>query len=520
MAPSWRPNGDRASRAPLARAGLVALALVLAAMVAAVLEGWTGVDDASPVFLVAVVIAAALLGTSAAVVTSFSAFLLYDFLFTVPRFTLQVADPAEWVSLLLFLIVAVVIGRLTAAVRERAEEADRRVREGMALVAMSRDSAMAETFGAAAAVIAPRLLEDAEMEAVWVTAGPDGRDVVAAAPEDGRDAALARAEPPWVLVRDPDGGDGGWLRSHASDPDPRKASAERHYLVPIVADAGPAGAIHALRPPADPEPGRGARRLLILAADQLGAAARRDRLQAELTGIEVARRGDALRGAILDSVSHDLRTPIASIRALAGGLADAAGDPEPAAARAAAEAIDAEAARLAGIVNGLLDMGRVQAGAVTPDLRPYEVEELVETAVRRVAGGARRAITVRMPEGLPPVIADAVLFDVAVGNAVDNALVHAGPAPIAISAGTAGGRIAVVVEDGGPGVPDEVLPRLFERFYRGPETTESGRRGIGMGLAIARGFVEAMGGTIAASRSTLGGLAIRIELPAGPEEVP
>ena len=124
------------------RGGAVALSFVLATLAAGVLEQWISVADASPVYLVPVVVAAALFGTWAAIGASFAGFLAYDFLFTAPRFTFQVSDPAEWLSLLLFLIVAVVIGRLTGLLRDRAEEADRRAREGVALVAMSRDVAM------------------------------------------------------------------------------------------------------------------------------------------------------------------------------------------------------------------------------------------------------------------------------------------------------------------------------------------------------------------------------------------
>jgi K+-sensing histidine kinase KdpD len=121
---------------------------------------------------------------------------------------------------------------------------------------------------------------------------------------------------------------------------------------------------------------------------------------------------------------------------------------------------------------------------------------------------------------LPPVHADAVLLDVALGNVVDNAGRHApGPAPIRVSAAADGPDwISLVVEDGGPGVPAETLPLLFDRFYRVPQDLEPSRHGLGMGLAIARGFVEAMGGTIDASASSLGGLCVRLRLRAAPPE--
>jgi len=500
------------------RIGMVALALALATLAALGLEQVVGVQDASPVYLVAVVVAASALGTWAAVATSAVSFLVYDFLFTSPRFTLSVSDPAEWLSLLLFLIVAVVIGRLASLQRDRAEEADRRVREGVALVAMSRDVAMTTTFEEAAAEISLRLQADAEMDEVWVE--------LADAP--GLAVAWTGVQPPvdpgnpWTLVRSEADDASEWLRLHAGTSSVADdADAPAHYVVPIDAGDDRAGWIHATRVPGDPRPGRGARRLLALAADQLAIADRRDRLRAELTAAEVARQSDALRGALLDSVSHDLRTPIASIRALAGGLADAAPELDAAAVASTAEKIDAEADQLGQLVNGLLDMGRIQAGGLRPDLRPYDVAELVETTLRHhPPDRGSRPIEVVVPDDLPPVLADAVLVDVALGNALDNAAAHT-PAGslIRISAIADGaGWLSVSVDDAGPGVSEDALPHLFERFYRVRAGQEAARHGMGLGLAIAKGFVEAMGGTIAAEASELGGLGIRIRLPAAPEE--
>ncbi len=500
------------------RVGLVGLSLALATIAAAGLEQGVGVQDASPVYLVSVVVAAGVMGTWAAVATSGIAFLVYDFLFTSPRFTLAVSDPAEWLSLLLFLIVAVVIGRLAALQRDRADEADRRVREGVALVAMSRDVAMATTFEEAAAEIALRLQADAEMDEVWVeTTEAPGHAVAWTGV-----TPPANPDSPWTLVRSEADDTTEWLRLHAgATAVADNEGAPAHYLVPIDAGDERAGWIHATRLPGDPQPGRGARRLLALAADQLALAHRRDRLSAELTAVEVARQSDALRGAILDSVSHDLRTPIASIRALAGGLADAAPGLEASAVRSTAEKIDAEGERLGDLVNGLLDMGRIQAGGIHADLRPYDLAELVETTLRHhAADRVARPIEVAVPDNLPPVLADAVLADVALGNVIDNAEAHTpGEARIRVSGGAADpGWVLLAVDDAGPGVPDDTLPHLFERFYRVPVGQEAARHGMGLGLAIAKGFVEAMGGTITAETSDLGGLGIRIRLPVAPEQ--
>ena len=180
------------------------------------------------VYLIAVVLAAALLGTWAAIGTSVIAFLVYDFLFTTPRFTFAVSDPAEWLNLLLFLIVAVVIGRLTALLRDRAEEADRRIREGVALVAMSHDVAMTAAFDEAAAAIADRLLIDSEMESVWVT------DAASSGPPIASAGAGVPAEPgrPWTLMRSTEDEGSDWLRLHGDgSPQASPEGGPQHYVV-------------------------------------------------------------------------------------------------------------------------------------------------------------------------------------------------------------------------------------------------------------------------------------------------
>lgn len=520
MASSWRSLEPGVGVVATRAIAVIGLALLAATAAIAALETWVGVADASPLYLLAVVLAAALFGTAAAVSTSVVAFLLYDFLFTSPRLTFRVADPAEWLSLLLFLVIAVVMGRLTALLRERADTAERRVREGVALVAISRAIAMAASLEEAAAEVAARLRDDAEMDAVWVTLRDPGggNRVVASAGAPVEDAA-----PPWTLLRRETDASSEWVRIiDRGLPPPSGTGGHESYEVPIGTPESVIGFIVATRPPGSPQPGRGARRILSLAADQLEIAVRRDELRARLNDAEVARQSDALRAAILDSVSHDLRTPIASIRAIAGGLLDPGVETSPGDRRAGLVAIDAEAEQLADLVRSLLDMSRIQAGALRPDVQPYELEDIVETAVGHVGRtGPDRPIEVALPADLPPVLVDAVLFDVAVANVLDNAVRYAPPpAVIRIAAempGAAGSHLVLTVEDGGPGVPDEVLSRLFDRFYRVPTGTEPTRPGLGMGLAIARGFVEAMGGTVEAGRSTLGGLAIRVRLPvAGP----
>ena len=529
---SW-PEEPASPRAAAQAIGVIALAMVGATVAATILESSVAVADASPVYLVVVVLAAGFYGTWAAVGISVVSFLVYDFLFTTPQFTFAVADPGEWLSLLLFLFVAVVIGRLAALLRERVEISDRRVREGVSLVSISRAIAMATSFDGAAEQVTERLRVDAEMASVRVVLTDEsGAEAIIA--EVGTPPTDAHQEP-WTLLRNASDGSSDWVRiiggaAPAHEPssstgtggqagEPGALPGDDIYLVPIEADGVTAGAIHVSRPAGAPRPGRGARRILSLAADQLAIALLRDELREELTSAEVARRGDALRGAILDSVSHDLRTPIATIRALAGGLVDQARTMSEDERSRAAAAIDQEAERLAGLVHSLLEMSRIQAGELRPEPEPYDAAELVEAAVRRAEGSGGHRVVARIPGDLPPVTVDAALFDVAATNVLDNALRYAPPpAEIRVTAALSDDRSRVIlsVDDGGQGVPADALPHLFDRFYRVPVGAESARHGLGMGLAIARGFLEAMGATIEADRSQLGGLVVRMGLPVAP----
>ncbi len=166
----------------------------------------------------------------------------------------------------------------------------------------------------------------------------------------------------------------------------------------------------------------------------------------------------------------------------------------------------------------LLDLSRIEGGALATDQEIYEVADLLERSLDRLRQRlAGRLVSVEVPVDLPPMRVDAVLFDQVLTNLLENAVKYApADAPIAVSATIAGSMVRVTVEDGGPGVPRSALSHLFDKFYRVPQRADGSRPGTGIGLAVVRGLTEAMGGTVTARRSALGGLAIDIELPAAP----
>lgn len=292
------------------------------------------------------------------------------------------------------------------------------------------------------------------------------------------------------------------------------------HRVAIEADGMPIGSIWGERDRSAPPIDASASRLLATAADQIGQAVRQDRLARQAAEAKIAQASDSLKSALVENVSHDLRIPLASIRAAAGPLIEGSVQLGPDGVREAASAIDLEATRLDRLVANLLDLGRIQGGMLQPHLEAVELREVV---TRATSGLLERAPD-RDSHGAPEVRlaetwvdADPLLLEQVVSNVLENAAQHTPPGtPVLVTATheEATSSVCLTIEDGGPGVAPEVMPRLFERFFRDRTPRPSRRPGSGIGLAVARGFVEAMGGRIAARRSDLGGLAIDVRLPA------
>lgn len=496
----------------------VGIGLLLACSVAvSVLQERIGVPNPSAVYLLAVVGVAVGFGTVAASFTAVASFFLYDFLFTQPVYTFAVSDPDEWLNLGLLLAIGLIVGRLAAEQRNRAEAAVLREREAVTLFKVSRALATREETTSALQAIIDALLHETAMARIWIALDPT---VIRRATAD-TDAGTPLPTLPataQVLSRIPGDVPAKWLRVHEPvSPGRRTArdSTVEAYRVNIEAGGRQLGAVWALRSRSAGQPSAEQTRMLAAAADQIGQALEQDRLRQEATSAELARRSDAIKTALLDSVSHDLRTPLASIRAAAGSLMDPHLRFSDEETRASAATIDAEADRLNRLVTNLLDMSRIEAGGLRADIEPYPLDALVETSLRRFGSKlADRTVDIELPEDLPLVTVDATFMDQILTNVIENALKYAPPpAPIRISARGIGDRVRLVVEDGGPGVPAESLPRLFEKFYRVARTGEGARRGTGVGLAVVRGLVETMGGEIVARPSPLGGLALIIDLP-------
>ena len=276
---------------------VVIVALALGSVVVAVLERVGGFDNGSPAFILAVVAVAVLRGTGPAVAAAIGSFLVYDFLFIEPLYTLTVRDPGEWLNLILLLVVGVVVGRLAGRERDRANAATEREREARALFNVTFTLATERDPAAALATIARMVCDEADATRVWIMVG---EAIVA----DTAPAGSPQARNPAVqttLRRRPGDEPAEWIRVHA--PQVQKAAQSRDetaFRVAISAGDRTLGAIWVTRPRGLGDPDDGETRVIAAAADQIGGSLERDRLQREATSAEISRRSEAIKSALLD----------------------------------------------------------------------------------------------------------------------------------------------------------------------------------------------------------------------------
>ncbi len=492
-------------------AGLLGVDLaVLGAATAGVLvlEDQAGVREGTAVYLLAVSLVAFLQGSWPAIGTAIGAFLAYNYLFIAPRFTFVVGERGL-LPLAMLLVLGAGIGRLTGLLRDRARESDLREREARSLFAVSRAIAIARRTLDALPAVVEGLADEARMQRVWIGLGPTTLQERVLA--DTEPAAVPLSAGPHLVLHQAQDGRSSWV--HLSPPTTAPAQRAVGLLVIRVelrSGDEVIGSLWAVRDRALGEPATEETRLLAVAADQVGQGLLRDRLMEQATELEVTRRSDALKAALLDSVSHDLKTPLGTIRAAAGTLADDSIAWAPGDREAMARQIDAEAERLARLVGDLLEMSRIEGGALQPQHEVVPIGDIIRPALTRASGLlGHRTVEVDLPDDLPPIDVDPVLVNQVMANLLENAASHTAPeAPIRISARREAEMVRIRVEDGGSGVPPEALPRLFEKFYRVPKRRDPARRGSGLGLAVVKGLTEAMGGAVGAADSDLGGLAI------------
>ncbi len=479
------------------------------------LQDEVGVDNASPVYLVAVVLCGFVEGTPVAILAAIGATLIYNYFFTQPLHTLIISDPGVLLSVVVLLFVGIVVGQLAGLQRSRATAAMVGEREARAMFGVSRVLATRADTDIALAAIATALRDETEALRIWIGLGPEAltERVVADTDPDRQRPSGARVR---VLQRTPDDEPARWALVHRPGPPGRVAENIDTYRIRIESSGQALGSIWAVRSRELGEPDRTQTRLLGGAADQIGQALARDRVEQETRAAEIARQSDALKSSLLQSVSHDFRTPLAVIRAAAGSL-DTDSSLSGAERHANTQAIEREVEYLNRLVANLLNLSRIDAGVLRAERDVGDLDDLLEQGLVR----ARTRLDGRSLEVAVDPLAvrvDPVFLDAAVANVLDNAIKYTDSvARIRVtSLRLPDAFVRLSIEDDGPGVPQAALPRLFEKFYRGPGAPTGSRSGLGIGLAVVRGLIEATGGRVAARLADGGGLAIDIDLPAIP----
>jgi two-component system sensor histidine kinase KdpD len=252
------------------------------------------------------------------------------------------------------------------------------------------------------------------------------------------------------------------------------------------------------------------RRVLVAFAEQAAVALQQGRLAAQAAEAERLAAANGMRTALLAAVSHDLRTPLAGIKAASSALRSAALHLSDADRVELVETVDTSADRLAALVDNLLDMSRLQAGAVTPALSPSDLPDVVTRALSWLDSDDHDRVRLEWPDELPPVVADPGLLERVVANLLSNAARHAPNGPISLSAVAVGGRVELRVADRGPGIPRADRERIFVAFQRLGDSPSG--QGVGLGLAVARGLTEAMGGWLTAEDTPGGGVTMVVSL--------
>jgi two-component system, OmpR family, sensor histidine kinase KdpD len=461
---------------PTARAAVTGAAEILIAVGAATasvaaLQSTAPAAGLGVIYLLAVLAIAIRRGELHALVTAVLSMLTLNYLFIAPRHRLAISHSQDVVELAVLLIAAVVVGRLAATGRQRAGEAESRAR-----LAAAREREATLLAEAASAILAGQSVS-AQLESIGAriaraTAASHARVALEPVPSPAaHELALplhARTRTAWLYVSD----DTTWEQ------------------VDLERISEPLG------------------RLIDVAVE-------RERVAEREAETEAARRAEVTRTAILHAISHDLRSPLTAITT--AGSALRAATVTDAERSELIEVIESEGARLAKLVDDLLDLSKIQAGAVSPQADWCDLHDVVASAAAHLR--TDQAIEFALPADLPLVRADAAQLERVFSNLIENAVKFSPPgSPVRISAGVGSGRVTVRVTDHGRGIPSQHRSRMFEPFFRG--RGESGS-GSGLGLAICRGFVEANGGQIILQAGGDRGTSFAVSFPvvAQPEPV-
>jgi two-component system sensor histidine kinase KdpD len=437
----------------------------------------------------------------AAVLASVAGVLAFDLLFVHPYYTFAVSDRQYFLTFGIMLLTALVISALTHRVRQQALAARQRERRTSTLYALSRELAAARTTDEIATATVRHIRDALGHRAVFLLPGDDGRltlkaDSIGAGNMDAKEMGVVQ----WAFEHEQSAGRGtNTLPAAAGTYLPVRASRGTVGVLGIYTDNGTL--------PPDQRP------LVEALGSQAATALERAALAEEARAAWERVEAEFLRNTLLSGVSHELRTPLAAITGSASALSES-GDGMPVETRKEMlDTITSESERMDRLINNLLDMTRLESGGLVLKREWQPLQEVVGSVLhhleRRLQG---RGVVTHIPENLPLVNIDGVAVEQVLANLIDNAVEYTpSDSPVEVKASVEGDVVAVEVADHGPGLLPGTEKRVFEKFFRAAKG--EGRRGIGLGLAIARGIVDAHGGSITATNRSGGGATFRFTLP-------
>ena len=468
------PGGGRAPGRPTARSVATAAlevvaAVVVATLVVAALQGITSASDLGSVYLLAVLAVAIGRGELAALATAVLGVLTFNFFYITPRHQLSIAHSQDVVQLIVLLIAAVVVGRLAAVARQRAAEADSRAR-----TAAAREREAKLLAEVASAILAGHSIES-QLHSIGArvataTGAGHARLTLEPVPSPGADEISvglnARARRAWLYVA----ADSSWTADELE-----RLSEPFGRLIDVAIE--------------------------------------RDQVAHRAAEADAAQRADVARTAILHAISHDLRSPLTAITT-AGSALRGSGVTEAERAELI-DVIESEGIRLAKLVDDLLDLSRIEAGAVAPQRDWCDLHDVVASAAAQLQSG--HPIEFALPDDLPLIRADAAQLERVFSNLIENAVKFSPPdAPVRISGAVTPSLVTVRVTDQGRGIGKQERAHVFEPFFRGRGALGAGS---GLGLAISRGFVEANGGRIVLQTGSGRGTSFAVSFPGAAQPI-
>ncbi|GLH79822.1 two-component sensor histidine kinase [Bradyrhizobium sp. SSBR45G] len=483
------------------------MALLITAVglgLAELIQPFFGIENVDLVFLTAVVGVAARYGLWPSLLASLMASLCYNFFFLPPIYTFTITDPTNVAAFFFFMLIALLVSNVAARVRVQADSATLRIRTTEQLYAFSRKLAGTAT------------LDDV----LWATAYQAALmlkvRVVLLLPQDGKLTVMA-GYPPEDQLDDADlaAASWAWSNDRAAGRGSDTLPGAKRLFLPMRTGRGLIGVIGIDDDRSGPLLTPDQRRLLDALVDQGALAIERVLLVEDMDKVKRTMEQDRLRSALLTSISHDLKTPLASVLGAASTMRDLATRlSEREKLDLLATVID-ESERLNRFIANLLDMTKLESGAIVPNSALHDVGEIVGSALRRASKIlAGHHVSLDLASDLPMVEVDAVLFEQVLFNLLDNAAKYA-PADtsIAIRAARDASWVVLDVSDEGDGIPAAEVEHVFDKFYR-VQKGDQVRPGTGLGLAISRGFIEAMHGRIfAGNRTDRRGAILTIRLP-------